>query len=73
MHQRLRLFIRSAVALAVILGLGGCAGGSTEPGGIDISGGTYHLSLVAYVVPKVGFDGIIPAFHDIRSGHNRRN
>lgn len=46
-----------------------CGGGSTdEPGGVDISSGDRRLNLVAYAVPKPGFDLIIPAFRDTPEG-----
>jgi sulfate transport system substrate-binding protein len=67
MRQRLRPF--AAVVLAATLALAGCGGGSTdEPGGIDISTGSHHINLVAYAVPKVGFDEIIPAFRQTEVG-----
>nr|WP_245555708.1 sulfate ABC transporter substrate-binding protein [Gordonia soli] len=48
-----------------------CGGGSTdEPGGADISTGSRHLNLVAYAVPKTGFDVIIPAFRKTEAGHD---
>ncbi len=51
-----------AVVMVVVAG---CGGGSTdEPGGVDISSGDRHLDLVAYAVPKIGFDEIIPAFRE---------
>jgi sulfate/thiosulfate-binding protein len=69
MHPRLRLRALTAVILTSILVISGCAGGSTdEPGGIGISSGTYHINLVAYAVPKVGFDDIIPAFRQTDAG-----
>ncbi|GAA3956741.1 sulfate ABC transporter substrate-binding protein [Gordonia caeni] len=47
-----------------------CGGGSTdEPGGVDISSGDRRLNLVAYAVPKPGFDLIIPAFRDTPEGN----
>ncbi|MFT4124984.1 MAG: sulfate ABC transporter substrate-binding protein [Gordonia sp. (in: high G+C Gram-positive bacteria)] len=47
----------------------GCGGGSTdEPGGADISSGSHHLNLVAYAVPKAGYDVIIPAFRATSAG-----
>ena len=41
-----------------------------EPGGLDISSGSRHLKLVAYAVPKPGFDKIIPAFRATPQGHD---
>ncbi|HEY9415233.1 MAG TPA: sulfate ABC transporter substrate-binding protein [Pseudonocardia sp.] len=59
-----------AVLLAVAaLCLTACGGGSTDvPGGIDNGGGSSELKLVAYAVPKVGFDAIIPAFRATGQG-----
>jgi len=69
MRQRSRLPVLAALALTAVLVLTGCGGGSTdEPGGIDISTGTHHINLVAYAVPKVGFDEIIPAFRQTAVG-----
>lgn len=61
----------STVAAAALLAtVTACGGGSTdEPGGVDISSGDRHLNLVAYAVPKPGFDQIIPAFRDTPEGH----
>ncbi|MYR05080.1 sulfate ABC transporter substrate-binding protein [Gordonia sp. SID5947] len=48
-----------------------CGAGSTDqPGGADISSGTRHLNLVAYAVPKPGFDAVIPAFRETETGHD---
>jgi sulfate transport system substrate-binding protein len=61
----------AALAAATVLGATGCGGGSTdEPGGLDISSGSRHLKLVAYAVPKPGFDKIIPAFRATPQGHD---
>ncbi|SDU43928.1 sulfate transport system substrate-binding protein [Gordonia westfalica] len=60
----------SVLALVMVF-VAGCGGGSTdEPGGVDISSGSRHLDLVAYAVPKIGFDEIIPAFRDTPEGHD---
>ncbi|MFV3115815.1 sulfate ABC transporter substrate-binding protein [Gordonia amicalis] len=57
-----------AVVMVVVAG---CGGGSTdEPGGVDISSGDRHLDLVAYAVPKIGFDEIIPAFRETPAGED---
>lgn len=46
-----------------------CGGGSTDtPGGIDISSGDRHVNLVAYAVPKTGYDLVIPAFRATAEG-----
>lgn len=45
-------------------------GGSTdEPDGVDISSGDHQIKIVAYAVPKVGFDAIIPAFRATPEGN----
>lgn len=69
-HRRRTSALRLiALAIAGTLGLAACGGGSTdEPGGADISSGSSSLKLVAYAVPKVGFDEIIPAFRATGAG-----
>ena len=67
--------VRAVLLLCVaVLGVGvisACGGGSTdEPGGVDISSGSRHLNLVAYAVPKPGFDVIIPAFRGTEAGRD---
>lgn len=58
-------------AVLVLTGVTACGGGSTdEPDGVDISGGSRHLNLVAYATPKPGFDAIIPAFRATDAGHD---
>jgi sulfate/thiosulfate transport system substrate-binding protein len=60
-----------AVAGVMIASVSACGAGSTdEPGGVDISSGSRHLNLVAYAVPKPGFDVIIPAFRATDAGHD---
>ena len=55
----------------MVVAVTGCGGGSTdEPGGIDISSGSRHLNLVAYAVPKPGFDAVIPAFRSTDAGRD---
>src|SRR4051794_648902 len=51
----------------------GCGGASDEAGGDSApkaagGGGATKLSLVAYSVPKVGFDKVIPAFNQTSAG-----
>ncbi|MFT3661790.1 MAG: sulfate ABC transporter substrate-binding protein [Gordonia sp. (in: high G+C Gram-positive bacteria)] len=59
-----------ALTLTAVLALvTACGGGSTdEPGGRDISSGDRRLNLVAYAVPKPGYDVLIPAFRDTPEG-----
>jgi len=57
------------VACSVTVGVTACGGGSTdEPGGQNISSGNRHINLVAYAVPKPGFDQVIPAFRATPQG-----
>ncbi|MFZ2512548.1 MAG: sulfate ABC transporter substrate-binding protein [Gordonia sp. (in: high G+C Gram-positive bacteria)] len=57
------------VALALTVLLAACGAGSTDtPGGVDISTGSRHLNLIAYAVPKTGFDRVIPAFRATPEG-----
>lgn len=57
----------AAVAVAALIFIP--TGGSTdEPHGGDISSGDERLNIVAYAVPKVGFDQIIPAFRETEAG-----
>ena len=60
-----------ATALAVVVA--GCGGASDEVGGGDApkaasGGSSTKLSLVAYAVPKVGFDKVIPLFEQTPAG-----
>jgi sulfate/thiosulfate transport system substrate-binding protein len=65
-RSRVRLLV---VVLVAVFGASACGGGSTdEPGGADISSGRYQVKLIAYAVPKVGFDDIIPAFRGTAEG-----
>lgn len=71
--NRATRILRRATSLLVASTLAGvlvaCGGGSTDtPGGLDISSGDRHLNLVAYAVPKPGFDVIIPAFRATPEG-----
>ena len=58
----------TALAVAILaLVVAACGGASDEVGGGDAPqaaerGGATKLSLVAYAVPKVGFDKVIPLF-----------
>lgn len=68
--------MRSTTALAaavLALAVAACGGASDEVGGgsenaAAASGGGSKLSLVAYAVPKVGFDRAIPAFNATPEG-----
>jgi sulfate transport system substrate-binding protein len=70
MTRRIAPFLLAAVAALVVAG---CGGASDEVGGGDesaSSGAKATLSLVAYAVPKVGFDRVIPAFGKTERGSN---
>lgn len=60
----------TTAAAVVVSGLIFVAPGGTtdEPHGADISSGRDKLNIVAYAVPKVGFDQIIPAFRETEEG-----
>ncbi|MCK9249126.1 MAG: sulfate ABC transporter substrate-binding protein [Solirubrobacteraceae bacterium] len=65
-----RAYFTPVVALAAAA-LIGCGGSSDSAGGDDetaTSGDGARLSLVAYAVPKVGFDKVIPAFQKTPEG-----
>jgi sulfate transport system substrate-binding protein len=67
---------RTPIALALLAALvalvvAGCGGSSDSAGGDDAAvndGGATKLSLVAYSVPKVGFDKVIPLFEATSAG-----
>ncbi|CAB4949448.1 unannotated protein [freshwater metagenome] len=64
-----RLPVLAALAASAVLA--GCGGASDEVGGESASssgGAQTKLSLVAYAVPKVGFDRVIPAFQKTEAG-----
>ena len=64
--------ITTAIAAALLaLVAAGCGGASDEVGGEQAaasSGSKSKLSLVAYAVPKVGFDRVIPRFNETPEG-----
>lgn len=72
--MRLSTRVPAFAVLAATAVLAGCGGASDEVGGSDDAassssgGATTKLSLVAYAVPKVGFDKIIPAFRKTEAG-----
>ena len=63
-------FILSLTALLSLAVLAACGGSSDSADGDDAaaSGGDTKLSLVAYAVPKVGFDKVIPLFQKTEAG-----
>ncbi|HYI19369.1 MAG TPA: substrate-binding domain-containing protein, partial [Solirubrobacteraceae bacterium] len=61
----------SALATAAALVFAGCGGASDSTDAADSAGegaGSTKLSLVAYAVPKVGFDKVIPLFQKTDAG-----
>lgn len=69
MSNKTPSLIAAAAAIAVTGAVFAAPGGSTdEPHGADISSGDHRLNIVAYAVPKVGFDSIIPAFRATEEG-----
>ena len=59
--------ILAAVASLAVAGCGG-ASDSTDKASSDSGRGGTKLSLVAYSVPKVGFDKVIPLFQQTTAG-----
>jgi sulfate transport system substrate-binding protein len=59
--------IATAAALAVA-GCGGASDSTDDAGSASSAGAKTKLSLVAYAVPKVGFDKIIPLFQKTDAG-----
>ncbi len=68
MRNSKRLLAPAAAILGLVLA--GCGGASDSTDGAEeaASSGGARLSLVAYAVPKVGFDKIIPAFQKTQAG-----
>lgn len=67
-HRRTLTALTAALGLAVA-GCGGASDSTEDTGGSEsASGGGTRLSLVAYAVPKVGFDKEIPAFQKTPAG-----
>ncbi|MFP5378648.1 MAG: hypothetical protein ACLGHP_02630, partial [Vicinamibacteria bacterium] len=62
----------SPLAALVALLVAGCGGSSDSTDGSAgaASGGATKLSLVAYAVPKVGFDAVIPLFQRTAAGRD---
>ncbi|MEY2534836.1 MAG: sulfate/thiosulfate transport system substrate-binding protein [bacterium] len=74
MHRKLLASLLAVVAALVVAACGGASdevgggAGSTASGGS--SAATAKLDLVAYAVPKVGFDRVIPAFQKTEAGQS---
>lgn len=54
------------LALGVIFALPG--GTSDDPDGTDVSSGSHRINLVAYSVPKPGFDAVIAGYRQTEQG-----
>ncbi len=71
MNRNARIAL-SALATAVALVVAGCGGASDSTDSADSTAGggkgAAKLSLVAYAVPKVGFDKVIPLFQKTSAG-----
>ncbi|WP_459612695.1 extracellular solute-binding protein [Corynebacterium urogenitale] len=66
-----RIIAAAIAALALVALIALAPGGSSDnPDGEDFSSGDYRLNIVAYAVPKPGFDAIIPAFRDTEAGQD---
>lgn len=70
MKQRLTSLFAASALLASATGLAACGGSSDSTSGESgaASGDGPKLSLVAYAVPKPGFDVLIPAFQKTEAG-----
>ena len=70
MRRRSRIFATALVAVGAVA-LTACGGGASDSTGGDArtgDGSAGSLKLVAYAVPKVGFDKILPAFAETDPG-----
>ncbi|MDQ8045518.1 MAG: sulfate ABC transporter substrate-binding protein [Solirubrobacteraceae bacterium] len=71
--MRIRSLTSAVAAVATAAGLAACGGASdstSDSGSSSSSGAKTNLSLVAYSVPKPGFDKVIPAFQKTAAGKN---
>jgi sulfate/thiosulfate-binding protein len=69
--MRIRTLSTALLATVTTLAIAGCGGSSDTAGGdssSDSAAGGVKLSLVAYAVPKVGFDKVIPGFQATTAG-----
>ena len=67
-RPHLAVSLIAAVAAAVLAGCGGSSDSTDSAASAADSGGGAKLSLVAYAVPKVGFDKVIPLFQQTPAG-----
>ena len=71
MNRTRKLGLSILLSSLIAVGLTACGGADDTAGGSGDSagsGGDTELSLVAYAVPKVGFDKLIPAFEKSSDG-----
>jgi sulfate/thiosulfate-binding protein len=70
MHARTRgsLLLLTALAALVVAGCGGASDSTEDTGASGNPDAGTQLSLVAYAVPKVGFDKVIPLFQQTPEG-----
>ncbi|WP_246394835.1 extracellular solute-binding protein [Corynebacterium anserum] len=69
--RKLTSIIGALAVICLLIAIFTAPGGSTDnPDGEDFSTGDHHLNVVAYAVPKVGFDRVIPAFRATEAGHS---
>ncbi|MFT4035002.1 MAG: sulfate ABC transporter substrate-binding protein [Patulibacter sp.] len=69
--RRRTVLARAAAAAALATGLAACGGASDDTAGSgdqESASGAVKLSLVAYAVPKPGFDKVIPGFQKTEAG-----
>ena len=65
---RFILSISALLSLAVLAACGGSSDSTNDGDSASSGGGDTKLSLVAYAVPKVGFDKVIPLFQKTDAG-----
>ena len=65
---RFILSISALFSLAVLAACGGSSDSTNDGDSASSGGGDTKLSLVAYAVPKVGFDKVIPPFQKTDAG-----
>ena len=67
-HGRTALSALAAAAALVVAGCGGASDSTDSADSAAAGAGSTKLSLVAYAVPKVGFDKVIPLFGKTDAG-----
>jgi sulfate/thiosulfate transport system substrate-binding protein len=66
--RRRSLFVAGIAASAALAGCGGASDSTADASGGDPAASSAKLALVAYAVPKPGFDKLIPAFEATEAG-----